>query len=527
MCKNVELLEQWARAKMSTLKVIADNLRSTTHALLNEFSAHAEKTGAHSPQVELVGCFKSAAQLAHEGARGHSAGIAQFELWWLNSPSLMGDTMLWERWECPSLTRAQYDDFLTWAAGTEARLTEVADSPHWNSGPKPLTPGPLWKYHPERFRGGMPYSKQVETLGKRCNGWITPEVMRQISDAWIAAAQAKIHQSSIRARNVSQAKAGRRFIRLSEMLFHYAAFCAHGRQIFDIPPQLSEMFSRTDVDDVTAEQLKLPYTEVYLHFGPQSALALEDGWIPEGAYVQEMKGDTFRVIQIGLTFAPPDLQTYQQFELHPEPFYSLAIPEKYLGLPLSEALDLLLAEKLKDLQAEEMQHPLAQAQKEAAQAGVELVSLQSHRARQERAALPGLHRTGVAMLRLVVNSLIYLTAYPKDIETTWPKTAPTHLLKELGNTKSRNEQARILSRLAAQGYTPVHLCGQSLVRELSKQAQSPKADGAVAAHWRRGHWRRQPHGPQNALRKLVWLRPTLVNAGNPEDASTGHIYQVS
>lgn len=30
-------------------------------------------------------------------------------------------------------------------------------------------------------------------------------------------------------------------------------------------------------------------------------------------------------------------------------------------------------------------------------------------------------------------------------------------------------------------------------------------------HWRRGHWRNQPHGPRNELRKLAFVRPCFVN----------------
>jgi len=49
-------------------------------------------------------------------------------------------------------------------------------------------------------------------------------------------------------------------------------------------------------------------------------------------------------------------------------------------------------------------------------------------------------------------------------------------------------------------------------------------DGArtLHPHWRRGHWRNQPHGPKNELRKLMFVRPCFVNshlfAGNPMDA---------
>lgn len=42
------------------------------------------------------------------------------------------------------------------------------------------------------------------------------------------------------------------------------------------------------------------------------------------------------------------------------------------------------------------------------------------------------------------------------------------------------------------------------------------------AHWRRGHWRNQAHRPQLSLRKLIWIRPTLVaadHAGAADEAT--------
>ena len=36
--------------------------------------------------------------------------------------------------------------------------------------------------------------------------------------------------------------------------------------------------------------------------------------------------------------------------------------------------------------------------------------------------------------------------------------------------------------------------------------------GETAPHWRRGHFRTQPHGPQNSLRKVIFIAPVLVRA---------------
>ncbi|WP_231663317.1 hypothetical protein [Ralstonia solanacearum] len=35
---------------------------------------------------------------------------------------------------------------------------------------------------------------------------------------------------------------------------------------------------------------------------------------------------------------------------------------------------------------------------------------------------------------------------------------------------------------------------------------------ALPAHWRRGHFRMQPHGPQSSLRKVIFVAPVIVRA---------------
>jgi hypothetical protein len=63
----------------------------------------------------------------------------------------------------------------------------------------------------------------------------------------------------------------------------YGRFVQAGRQIMDFPPALTEMLSKTNVDDVPLNTIKLPYAFQYLYFGPQEDLQLEPGWSIDGA----------------------------------------------------------------------------------------------------------------------------------------------------------------------------------------------------------------------------------------------------
>lgn len=45
------------------------------------------------------------------------------------------------------------------------------------------------------------------------------------------------------------------------------------------------------------------------------------------------------------------------------------------------------------------------------------------------------------------------------------------------------------------------------------QHQPVRGEAAsISAHWRRGHWRMQPHGPQLSLRKHVFIKPMFIGA---------------
>jgi hypothetical protein len=130
-----------------------------------------------------------------------------------------------------------------------------------------------------------------------------------------------------------------------------------------------------------------------------------------------------------------------------------------------------------------------------------------------------------AALKLVVNALCYVTAYPEDIKTVWPEGTPV-TLKTKADSHSNKESSRAKSKLASLGYVPVHICGQRI--EEQRQKAVSVSGSHPSTHWRRGHWRNQPHGPGRTLRKIIWMMPILVAANSPKDEpDTGHLYLVS
>ncbi|RYD25057.1 MAG: hypothetical protein EOP86_27825 [Verrucomicrobiaceae bacterium] len=61
---------------------------------------------------------------------------------------------------------------------------------------------------------------------------------------------------------------------------------------------------------------------------------------------------------------------------------------------------------------------------------------------------------------------------------------------------------------ARSGWTPVRWAGRGHRHNVTGEGDATGA--GVRLHWRRGHFRSQPHGEGRTLRKLIWLEPVLV-----------------
>jgi hypothetical protein len=70
-------------------------------------------------------------------------------------------------------------------------------------------------------------------------------------------------------------------------------------------------------------------------------------------------------------------------------------------------------------------------------------------------------------------------------------------------TRVGNRKASRIERQLAHRYNRI-IVGPTRIEQ--------HAGGEVSPHWRRGHLRMQPHGPQNSLRKLIFIAPTLIRA---------------
>lgn len=269
-----------------------------------------------------------------------------------------------------------------------------------------------------------------------------------------------------------------------EMAQIYTMFCSSGRTIYDFDPRLTSAFARSDLGDTRVEDIKLPGNSFYLRFRTEAKIIMADGRELDGCYVfSGMDGKFIGLLLVPVREGWPDFgDVGSSGDIETVPGSAL----------LSDAVDAGLAKM--EAQFNQM---------------ARTVGFEPH-----QVGLPGLdalrhgHETVKEMLNLVCNALLFLSAYPEEVEAEWPADAPAELVKKAttGHYKQARDAARELWDL---GYTKTHFVGRKRAADLRStiahgERQSPEG------HWRRGHWRRQPYGPERSLRRPKWMLPMWI-----------------
>lgn len=436
--------------------------------------------------------------------------------------------VVWDRWTQPC-----EDPVMAYVM-----LAYFFDILKYECAPKQASPmeTPMYRYHPERFKANRTYAENVGKIYRQkvdaVSGLMTLDQLNEVMGTVVRELNSRAMKHPRRQKMDTPQPS---LIVDSEQALStaYGRYVQAGRQILDFPPSLTEMLSKTDIDDIPLNTIRMPYTSQYVHFGPQAELEIEPGWLVDGAYVEQRgeRGD----LRFTITAVPVDRSLSQKWFIYPEPEFTQDFVGDYRSMDLATAIDTVLSAHLAQLENSKAKaggNITEDVQAEMAANGFEMPeNIDLHDVSPQMAGIrDGItkHRFPIykAAIQLIVNALCYVAAYPDDIDSVWPAGAPESLVKKVVEGVGK-EQARARSKLAALGYVPVHICGKRIAEQRALLGIGGNASASVATHWRRGHWRNQVHGPGRSLRKLIWLMPVLVGSKDGAEPDSGHLYLVS
>jgi len=279
---------------------------------------------------------------------------------------------------------------------------------------------------------------------------------------------------------------------LDHVRFAYQCYRNRGENIFHFNPTLTEMLSVTDIDAVTLDEFRLPFSALYIHF--EAPLPFSPTHGVDGVYIHEDREGTGADLVLFLSFTTVALgadyserQPLHDFLLR-DHSYSLVLPFDK-GTIVGQAL----AGALEDESEEEHWD---------SEYGLDwLPQLKSY-------------------LGTLISCLFYLDYEGQEITEAYPPFAPPNLLTRATVPQDTKDKHRATRKLEALGFRRIHFCGESL-RDFKRP--SVPTGRTVASHWRRGHWRQQAYGTGYGLHKKLWIRPVLIR---PDEAppKIRHIY---
>lgn len=286
-----------------------------------------------------------------------------------------------------------------------------------------------------------------------------------------------------------------------------------GQNIFSFTKEILEMLQHTDVDDISIDSIKLPFSRIYISLRPLNlVLDKYHDEIIEGVYIYQNphldKGST----RIEMNFVGDFYKTH--FDNHQIKGLSKVYSGKFWSYDLFfsqehgiKTIKQSFEEKLEDLTNE------FEADEKLGTLSNELTNAFKNR------KISFINDT----IKLTINCLLYLSlpADKKDVVQDYPKNLPHNFDRKLSFSRTQNERNKVEAKIKSLGFSKIHFVGDLFRRTEKKGLNS----NTVSPHWRRGHWRNQKFGENFSQAKLLWIMPTIVkkDKGEPEK---GHLYSV-
>lgn len=295
----------------------------------------------------------------------------------------------------------------------------------------------------------------------------------------------------------------------------YGEYQDGGRIIFDVRKELSKSLLVTDCREISCDSIVFPARSFYLHFGPGTGL-VENGMMIEGAFVQDCPEEKALLVDLVAAgaFAVEEFWRLPMGEQLTGIRVDLSQPEMSISAALDSSIDIIIGNNNKFLQqTAEIERELSVQYGRPIRVPSPVENIADKRELLHSA------------MQLVINTLFFLSAEPRDVQEDWEASVPAKLLEKLQSPK-QGIRISTEKKLLNSGYVKVRFVGRDYAGTLEGKAVAAAMGPGrtMPTHLRRGHFRSQPYGPERALRKTVFIAPVVVNPGKGE--TPGRIYEV-
>lgn len=311
---------------------------------------------------------------------------------------------------------------------------------------------------------------------------------------------------------------------LQEIISTLSGFKRSGSHVFHLNGDLSSILAQTEMDGLMCDDIRPPYNNFYLSFEEKIPFfANDEHLIFEGAYIRREKDDNSLHFMMIISPEKPEGQALADFR-HPIEFSLQMEPD----ISLEQALLNAVESNDYDTQKSPPVAVSEEAAGMAAEMGIELRSVD----KSATTLLAEMHESGfnsvAECLRVIGNSLILLTDKPEQItgKEEWVGASDAVKYQLDAPTKKGKERGRKMA--LEEGCLPVRMISldPSLAANIKQTreevAEENRRGSPSVAYWRTGHWRWQPYGPQNSLRRRKWIEPKLCNEKAPLIAAGSH-----
>lgn len=325
------------------------------------------------------------------------------------------------------------------------------------------------------------------------------------------------------------------YIATLEEISMFLKFWDGERQMFSFDPSLAIDLSRTEIGDIPWDAVKLPYNCFFVSFGPilqHEKVFAGRRYRADGFYVDKCNETiipefsdrdclritiTMRLIEPTYEEARQDIPCYLSLT---DPTYNFMLIGR-----CGDTMDEVFRDSIEANRSFERSRDANNFQNSLMMADdMEL---------EDDTRFPAsyfLHRfeRGIPLIEealpAIFNLILYLGHGPELPNPVYEEQAPKSLIQKVETAQSDKKKRRMREELDRLGYSKIRF-----IRDVDTRSHVVLSNSGVEIrpHWRRGHWRMQPHGPKLSLLKLVWVRPTVIHKDKMPETPIGRMYDVS